>query len=56
MGERAALRNRIVKRVATPLGVAEVVLLDVPLDPAAWTEKDEQAITRLEELVTSRDR
>ena len=50
-----ALRTRIVKRVVTPLGIAEVTLLDVPLDPAAWTKRDDQALDRLEELVTPDD-
>ena len=51
----AALRARIVKRTVTPLGIAEVTLLDVPLDPAAWTKKDDQQLDRLEDLVNRGD-
>lgn len=46
------LRVRIVKRVGTSIGVGEVTLLDVPLDPASWSKKDDAALDRLEELVT----
>lgn len=45
------LRVRIVKRCVTSLGVAEVTLLDVPLDPAAWTKRDDADLNRLEALV-----
>lgn len=45
------LRVRIVKRVAAgSLGVAEITLIDVPLDPEHWTKTDEAALERLERL------
>lgn len=48
------IRIRLVKTVATPLGVAEITLLDVPLDQRKWTKRDDQALERLEDYVAHR--
>lgn len=42
------IRVKLYKRLSTPLGMAEVTLLDTPLDPAHWSKRDEAALDRLE--------
>lgn len=48
------LRLKLYKKVPTPLGMAEVTLLDVPLDPKKWTKRDDRALDRLDERIRSR--
>lgn len=47
------LRTRVVKQVVTTLGIAEITLLDVPLDPRAWNRDEERQFESLERMVAS---